>query len=64
METTDPDELRMELEIERKDPIRQIAGMRAALDEAEIHLRYGIPAIKRIGWIIVLLLGLILWRLW
>lgn len=26
--------------------------------------RYGIPALKVIGWIIVILLALILWRLW
>jgi len=62
--TDDPDELRYELEAEKKDPIRQIVAMRAAIDEIEIHLRYGFPRLKLIGWIIVILLGIILWRTW
>ena len=62
--TNDPDELRYELEAANKDPIRQIAALRETLDEIEIHLRYGSPRLKLIGWLIVLLLGLILWRVW
>jgi hypothetical protein len=49
---------------DRKDPVRQIASIRDAVNELEIHVRYGLPAIKRIGWTIVVLLALILWRLW
>lgn len=62
--TDDPDELRYEIEAEKKDPIRQIAAMREAIDEIEIHLRYSLPRLKLIGWIIVILLGIILWRSW
>lgn len=62
--TDDPDELRYEIEVEKKDPIRQIAAMRETIDEIEIHLRYSLPRLKLIGWIIVILLGLILWRIW
>jgi hypothetical protein len=62
--TDDPDELRYELEAEKKDPVRQIAALRETLDEIEIHLRYGLPRLKLIGWLIALLLGLILWRVW
>jgi hypothetical protein len=60
----DPDELRLEMELEKKDPIRQMAAMREAIDEIEVHLRHGIPALKFIGWIITILLGIILWRIW
>lgn len=60
----DPDELRYALEAEKKDPVRQIAALRETLDEVEIHLRYGLPRLKLIGWLIVLLLGLILWSIW
>jgi len=60
----DPDELRYEIEAEKKDPIRQVAAIRDAIDEIEIHLRYGIRSLKTIGWIVVILLGLILWRSW
>jgi hypothetical protein len=62
--TDDPDELRYEIEAEKKDPIRQIAAMREIIDEIETHLRYGLPSLKLIGWIIVILLGIILWRSW
>ena len=62
--TDDSDELRYEIEAEKKDPIRQIAAMREAIDEIEIHLRYGLPSLKLIGWIIAILLGTILWRSW
>jgi len=62
--TNDPDELRYEIEVEKKDPIRQIAAMRETIDAIEIHLRYGLPSLKLIGWIIVIILGIILWRIW
>jgi len=58
--TDDPDELRLEQAMQRKDPAR--AG--DLLEEIDVHLRYGIPSLKLIGWIMVILLGLILWRLW
>lgn len=62
--TNDPDELRYEIETEKKDPTRQIAAMRDAIDEIEIHLRYGIRSLQTIGYIVVILLGIILWRSW
>lgn len=62
--TDDPDEHRYEIEAGKKDPTRQIAAMRESIDEIEIHLRYGLPRLKFIGWIIVILLGIILWRSW
>lgn len=46
--------------IRKKDP----AVLIAAIEEIEVHLRYGIPSLKLLGWIIVVLLTLILWRLW
>jgi len=58
--TDDPDELRYEQSISRKDPAVAIA----AIEEIEVHLRYGIPSIKLLGWIIIILLALILWRIW
>jgi len=58
--TDDPDELKYEQAISRKDPAVAIA----AIEEIEIHLRYGIPSLKLLGWIIVVLLTLILWRIW
>ncbi len=62
--TDDPDELRYEYEPEKKDPIIQVQRLRELADEIEIHLRYGIPGLKLIGWLIVVLLALILWRIW
>ena len=58
--TDDPDELRYEHEIQRKNPAR--AG--DALEAIEVHLRYGLPILKFLGWAIVALLALILWRVW
>lgn len=58
--TDDPDELRYEQAISRKDPSAAIA----AIEEIEVHLRYGISGIKFLGWIIIVLLALILWRIW
>lgn len=56
----DPDETRYENKIQKKDPRYQSE----LLDEIEIHLRYGIPSIKLIGWIIVILLAVIVYKVW
>lgn len=58
--TDDPDELMYEQAIRKKDPAVAIA----AIEEIEVHLRYGIAAIKLLGWVIIILLALILWRVW
>jgi hypothetical protein len=58
--TEDPDELRYEQAIRQNDPAVAIA----AIEEIEIHLRYGIQSIKFLGWVIIVLLTLILWRIW
>ena len=58
--TDDPDELRYEQAISRKNPEVAIA----TIEEIEVHLRYGIPSIKFLGWVIIVLLTLILWRIW
>ena len=58
--TEDPDELMHEQAIARKNP--ETAS--AAIEEIEVHLRYGIPALKLLGWAIIIMLGLILWRIW
>lgn len=58
--TDDPDELRFEQAIHRKAQDVAIA----AIEEIEVHLRYGIPSIKFLGWIIIVLLTLVLWRIW
>lgn len=57
---TCPDELMYEQAIRKKDPAVAIA----AIEEIEVHLRYGIPSLKLLGWIIIALLTLILWRVW
>ena len=57
----DPDWPRAKMEAERKDPNY---WLKRTIEEVEVHLRYGIPALKFIGWIIIILLGLILWRIW
>ena len=58
--TDDPDELLYEQAIRKKDPAVAIA----AIEEIEVHLRYAIPSIKLLGWVIIVLLALILWRVW
>ncbi len=58
--TDDPDELKYEQAIRQKDPAIAIA----AIEEMEVHLRYGIARLKLLGWIIIVLLTLILWRIW
>lgn len=60
MRSEDPDELRYQMEVEKRDPAVAIA----AIEEIEVHLRYGIAALKLAAWIIVVLLALILWRVW
>lgn len=56
----DPDELMHEHWVSDRDPARAIA----AIEEIEVTLRYGMPGLKFIGWSIVVLLALILWRIW
>lgn len=58
--TDDPDELKMGQEISKRDPANAIL----AIEEIEVHLRYGIPTLKLIGYAVVVLLALILWRVW
>ena len=58
---SDPDWIKVKQESEKKSPYYPF---RLLLDEIEIHLRYGIPSIKFIGWIIVILLVLILYKVW
>ena len=58
--TNDPDELRYEHSIGDKNLTVSIA----AVQEIEVHLRYGIASIKLLAWFIVVLLTLILWRVW
>jgi hypothetical protein len=58
--TDDPDELKYEQAISQRDPAIAIA----AIEEIEVHLRHGIPSLKLLGLVIIVLLTLILWRLW
>jgi len=58
--TDDPDELRYQLEVEKRDPAVAIT----AAQEIEVHLRYGIAGLKLVAWVIAALLALILWRVW
>lgn len=57
---SDPDYLRAKAEAERNHPLYP---MRVAIEEAAIHLR-GIGELKAIGYLILVLLALILWRVW
>ena len=57
----DPDWPRAKTEAERNDPQY---WMKRTIAEIEVQLRYGIPMIKFLGLVIVVLLGLILYRLW
>ncbi len=57
----DPDWLRAKAELERKDPHY---WTKRAIKEIEVHLRYSMSAFKLIGFIIIVLLALILWRIW
>ncbi|MFM1911104.1 MAG: hypothetical protein RJB18_495 [Pseudomonadota bacterium] len=56
----DPDYIRAKQEAEKKDPNYEF---KVLLNEIEVHLRYGIPSIKFIGWLIVALLVAILFKL-
>ncbi len=56
----DPDELEYENAIAKKDPAVAIA----AIEEIGVDLHYGIASLKFLAWVIIILLGLILWRLW
>lgn len=61
---TDPDELMLEEAERRADP-RRVSDV---LERIEWRLQYGeyggLLGLKVIGWILVVLLALILWRLW
>ncbi len=57
---SDPDYIRAKQESERNHPNYEF---KVLLNEIEIHLRYGIPALKLIGWIIVGLLSAIVYKL-
>jgi hypothetical protein len=58
--SNDPDELKYDQAIRLKDP----ATVVATVEEIEVHLRYGISSLKLIGWVLVVLLACILWRVW
>lgn len=60
MRTQDPDELRYQIEIDKRDPAIAIS----AVQEIEVHLRNGLAGLKLVGWVIATLLALILWRVW
>ena len=57
---TDPDELEYEEHVARHDPLR----MPDSIDRIDWRLQYGIPELRFVGWVIVAMLGLILWRVW
>lgn len=57
----DPDALRAQQEAERKDPNYWV---KRNIESIETTLRYGLPGVKLVLWVIVVLLALILWRLW
>ncbi len=57
----DPDYLRAKIEAARADPNY---WAKEVINEIEIHLRYGFPTLKLIGWLLVAFLALILWRVW
>lgn len=53
----DPDEIRAEMEARHNRPPDY-------LEAIDWHLRYSLPTFKFLGWAIVVLLALILWRVW
>ena len=57
----DPDYMRAKKEAEKNHPNYEF---KVLLNEIEIHLRYGIPSVKFIGWIIVALLIAIVYKLY
>jgi hypothetical protein len=57
----DPDELRYERAVKYRDPAYQTE----LLEELERHLHWDvIPMLRFVGWTVVVLLALILWRVW
>jgi hypothetical protein len=57
----DPDWLRVEAEAKRNDPNYEA---KVNLESIETTLRYGLPGVKFVLWIIAILLALILWKVW
>ena len=57
----DPDWIRAKREAERNDPLY---WLKLSIQEIQVQLTYGIPTLKFLGWVIVILLGIILWRVW
>ena len=57
----DPDWLRVQAEAEKKDPNYWV---KRNIESIETTLRYGLPGVKFVLWLIAILLGLILWRVW
>lgn len=57
----DPDALRAQFAAERNHPLY---WAKVTLEEIQVQMTYGMASLKLIGWLVVLLLGLILWRLW
>jgi len=57
----DPDWLRAKAEAERNDPNYEV---KLNIESIEKTLRYGLPGMKFVLWVIAILLGLILWRVW
>lgn len=55
----DPDYLRAKQEAEKSHPNYEF---KVLLNEIEIHLRYGIPSLKFIGWVIVVLLLVLIYK--
>jgi hypothetical protein len=54
----DPDWLRAKAEAKRKDQHK------LNVESIETNIRYSLPTFKFIGFLIVVLLALILWRIW
>ena len=57
----DPDWLRVKEEAERSDPDYWV---KRNIESIETTLRYGLPGLKIVLWVIAGLLALILWRVW
>lgn len=55
-----PYEFKDETERDRRDPARAMD----AVNRIDWHLENGIPSLRFIGWVIIFLLALILWRVW
>lgn len=57
----DPDWLRAKANAKRNDPNYEA---KLNLESIETTLRYGLPEVKLVLWVIAILLALILWRVW